>query len=48
MTRRRHTPEQIITKQRGAEMGLAQGRFVAQVSRGLEVTEQTYYRWHKI
>ena len=41
MTRRRHTAEQIITKLREAEVGLAQGRSVAQVCKVLEVTEQT-------
>ena len=47
MARRRRTPEQIITKLREAEVGLAQGRSVAQVCKALEVTEQTYYRWRK-
>jgi len=47
MTRRRHTAEQIITKLREAEVGLAQGRSVAQVCKVLEVTEQTDYRWRK-
>lgn len=47
MARRRHTPEQIITKLREAEVGLAQGRSVAQVCKALGVTEQTYYRWRK-
>ena len=48
MTRRRHTAEQIITKLREAEVGLAQGQSVARVGNVLEVTEQTYYRWRKI
>ncbi len=47
MARRRHTPEQIITKLREAEVALAQGQSVAQVGKALEVTEQTYYRWRK-
>jgi transposase-like protein len=47
MARRRHTPEQIITKLREAEVALAQGQSVAQVCKALEVTEQTYYRWRK-
>ncbi len=47
MARRRHTPEQIITKLREAEVALAQGRSVAQVCKALGVTEQTYYRWRK-
>ena len=45
MARRRHTPEQIITKLREAAVALAQGQTVAQVCKALEVTEQTYHRW---
>ena len=48
MARRRHRPEQIITKLREAEVALAQGRSVAQVCKALGVTEQTYYRWHAL
>ena len=44
MGRRRHTPEQIITALREAEVGLANGRMV---SRELGISEQTYYRWRK-
>ena len=33
MGRRRHTPEQIITALREAEVGLANGKTVGQVSR---------------
>jgi len=47
MAGRRHTPEQIITRLREAEVALAQGRSVAQVCKRLEVAEQTYYRWRK-
>ena len=47
MSRRRHTPEQIITALREAEVGLANGKTVGQVSRGLGISEQTYYRWRK-
>ena len=35
MARRRHPPEQIITKLRRAEVALAQGQSVAQVCRAL-------------
>ena len=35
MSRRRHTPEQIITALREAEVGLANGKTVAMVSRSL-------------
>ena len=34
MSRRRHTPEQIITALREAEVGLANGKTVAMVSAG--------------
>jgi putative transposase len=45
MGRRRHTPEQIITALREAEVGLATGKTVVEVSRDLGISEQTYYRW---
>jgi len=32
---------------REAEVHLSQGKSVAQVSRELGITEQTYYRWRK-
>ena len=47
MGRRRHTPEQIITALRDAEVGLANGKTAAMVSRELGISEQTYYRWRK-
>jgi transposase-like protein len=47
MKRKRYSVEQIIGKLREAEVLLAQGRTVKEVSRGLGVTEQTYYRWRK-
>ena len=47
MGRRRHTPEQIITALREAEVGLASGKTAAMVSRELGISEQTYYRWRK-
>ena len=47
MGRRRHTPEQIITALREAEVGLARGKTAAMVSRELGISEQTYYRWRK-
>ena len=45
MKRKKHTPEQIVKKLREAEMELAKGATVADVSRRLGVSEQTYYRW---
>lgn len=44
MSRKRYTPEQIIGILRKAEVVLAQGRKVAEMCRGLGVSEQTYYR----
>ena len=47
MSRKRHSPEQIIRKLREAEVLLAKGETVGAVARQLEVTEQTYYRWRR-
>jgi len=47
MKRNRFSAEQIVNKLRQAEVLLAQGQTIAQVSRTLGVTEQTYYRWRK-
>jgi len=47
MRRNRFSAEQIVNKLRQAEVLLAQGQTVAQVSKALAVTEQTYYRWRK-
>ena len=47
MSRKRHSPEQIIGKLREAEVGLANGQTVFEVWRTLGITEQTYYRWRK-
>ena len=37
--------EQIVNKFRQAEVLLAQGQSVAQLSKTLAISEQTYYRW---
>ncbi len=47
MARKRYSAEQIIMKLREAEVLLAQGQTVWQVSRKLGITEQTYYRWRR-
>jgi putative transposase len=47
MKRNRFSAEQIVNKLRQAEVLLAQGQTVAQVSKAIGVTEQTYYRWRK-
>ncbi len=45
MTTRKHTPEQVINKLREAEVAIAAGSAVAEASRSIGVTEQTFYRW---
>ena len=45
MSRKRHTPEQIIHKLGEAEVELGKGATVAQASKKIGVTEHTYYRW---
>jgi len=47
MTKRLLTPERIINRLREAEVALSQGSTVAQASRKIGVTEQTYYRWRR-
>ena len=45
MPRKRYTAEQIIGLLRQAEVELAKGRTVGEVSRAIGVAEQSYYRW---
>jgi transposase-like protein len=47
MPRKRYTPEQTISKLREAEVLLSQGETVAQASKQLGVSDQTYYRWRR-
>jgi putative transposase len=47
MSRKCRTPEEMINKLREAEVELARGMTVPEVSKKLGVTEQTYYRWRK-
>jgi transposase-like protein len=47
MSRKRFSPEWIITTLREAEVHLSQGAQVAEVWRNLGVSEQTYCRWRK-
>ena len=47
MVKKSHSPEQVITKLREAEILLNQGANVGEASRKIGVTEQTYYRWRK-
>jgi len=44
MVKKGYTPEQIIGKLREAD---SQGASIAEASRKIGVTEQTYYRWRK-
>ena len=45
--RRNYTAEQIITKLREAEIYIGQCKTVKEVSKLLEISEQTYYRWRR-
>ena len=47
MVKKGYTPEQIINKLREAEILLNQGATIAEASRKIGVTGQTYYRWRK-
>ena len=44
---KRHTPEEIISEPREAEVLIAQGRSAADAARAIGVTEQSYYHWRK-
>ena len=43
--KKRHSPEQIVSKLRQADVALGKGLKVPEVCRQLGVSEQTYYRW---
>ena len=45
MTRRRHSPEQIVGKLREADKVLSEGIEVPEVAKALKVSEATYHRW---
>ena len=45
MARRKHTPEQVISKLRRAEAAISEGSTVAEASRMIGVSKQTLYRW---
>ena len=45
MAKRKHTPEEIINKLREAEVVIAAGSTVAETSRRIGISEQTFYRW---
>ncbi len=45
MKRRRHTPDQVVRKLREADRLLGEGKDIAEVTKHLEISEQTYHRW---
>ena len=45
LMKKRHSPEQIVSKLRQADVSLGKGLKVPEVCRQLEISEQTYYRW---
>ena len=45
MTRRRHTPDQILQKLRDMEVLQAEGQSMAEIAKRFEVSEQTLHRW---
>ena len=47
MVRKTYTPEQIINKLWETEIHINQGIPIAEISRKIGITEQTYYRWRK-
>jgi transposase-like protein len=47
MAKKHAAPEQIIARLREAEVLIAQGKTVAQASKQIGATEQTYYRWRR-
>ena len=47
MAKQRYTTEEIIHKLREADVMIGQGQTIAQVTKKIGVTEQTYFRWRK-
>jgi len=45
MARRRHTPDQILSKLRDAEVLLASGKTLEETCKQLEISQPTYHRW---
>ena len=44
---KRHKPEEIVTKLCRVEVRVGQGKSRIDAIRGIQITEQTYYRWRK-
>ena len=47
MPRKRHEPEEIVTKLRQVDVLVSQGSSVANAIRQLGTSEVTYYRWRQ-
>jgi putative transposase len=47
MGRKRHRPEEIVSKLRQVDVLASQGQSVAEAIRSIGVTEDTYYRWRQ-
>ena len=47
MPRKKHTPDEIVSKLRQVDVLVAQGTPVADAVRSIGVTEVTYYRWRQ-
>ncbi len=45
--KKRHSPEQIVSKLRQADVALGKGLRVPQVCKQVGISEQTYYRWRQ-
>src|ERR1700686_1960017 len=45
MARKRHKPEEIVTKLRQVDVLTAQGQSIAEAVKTIAVTETTYFRW---
>ena len=47
MSKKRHKPEEIVSKLRQVDVLTSQGKMVAEAIRSIGVTEVTYYRWRQ-
>jgi len=47
MAKKTFSAEDIINKLREAEVLLSQGKTVAEISKSMSISDQTYYRWKK-
>ena len=47
MSKKRHSPEEIIAKLREADVLQSKGQSVTEACRQIGVSEQTYYNWRK-